>query len=110
MGQQTKPAKSDFCRPKYAASQLQLQLSGLLVVSGVEAFLDPGVINAQELVLGGGHVDEVGLALEYENPFKGNAGQSVHDGLNEVKAIVLEALAVLCPFRAFSSRPFQGWS
>ena len=32
MGQQTKPAKSDFCRPKYAASQLQLQLSGLLVV------------------------------------------------------------------------------
>ena len=32
-------------------------------ISGVETFFDPGIINAQELVLSGGHVDEVGLAL-----------------------------------------------
>ena len=38
-------------------------MSVLSQISGVEAFLDPGVVNAQEFILGGGHVDEIGLAL-----------------------------------------------
>ena len=46
---------------------------------------------------------------EYDDPFKGSR-QSVHYGLNIVKASVFSALAFLCPFRASSSHPFHGWS
>ena len=35
---------------------------------------------------------------EYEDPFKGVAKESVHNGLNKVKASVIQALAVLCPY------------
>ena len=41
----------------------QLVLSRLLRIKCVEAFLDAGVVNTQELVLSGGHVDKVRLAL-----------------------------------------------
>ena len=43
---------------------------------------------------------------EYEDPFKGVAKESVHNGLNKVKASVIQALAVLCPYRAWSCHPF----
>ena len=35
---------------------------------------------------------------EYEDPFKGVAKESVHNSLNKVKASVIQALAVLCPY------------
>ena len=40
---------------------------------------------------------------EYEDPFKGVAKESVHNGLNKVKASVIQALAVLCPYSENSS-------
>ena len=43
--------------------QRQLILGKLLGISGNEALLDPSVVNAQELMLGSGHVDEIRLAL-----------------------------------------------
>ena len=43
--------------------QRQLIRRKFLGVSGNEALLDPGVVNAQELVLSGGHIDEIGLAI-----------------------------------------------
>lgn len=43
--------------------QRQLIRRKFLGVSGNEALLNPGVVNAQELVLGGGHVDKIRLAL-----------------------------------------------
>ena len=43
--------------------QRQLIRRKFLGVSGNETLLNPGVVNAQELVLGGGHVDKIRLAL-----------------------------------------------
>lgn len=43
--------------------QRQLILGKLLGISGNETLLNPGVVNAQELVLSGGHVDEIRLAI-----------------------------------------------
>ena len=43
--------------------QRQLILGKLLGISGNETLLNPGVVNAQELVLSGGHIDEIGLAI-----------------------------------------------
>lgn len=43
--------------------QRQLILRKLLSGSGSESFLNPGVVNAQKLVLSSGHVDEISLAL-----------------------------------------------
>ena len=43
---------------------------------------------------------------EYEDPFKGVAKESVHNGLNKVKASVIQALAVLCFYRAWSCHSF----
>ena len=43
--------------------QRQLILGKLLGISGNETLLNPGVVNAQELVLSSGHVDEIRLAL-----------------------------------------------
>ncbi len=43
--------------------QCQLVLGRLRGFSGNEALRDPGVVNAQELVLSGGHIDEIGLAI-----------------------------------------------
>ena len=38
-------------------------MSVLSQISGVKTLLDPGIINTQEPVLSGGHVDEIRLAL-----------------------------------------------
>ena len=38
---------------------------------------------------------------EYEDPFKGVAKESVHNGLNKVKASVIQALAVLSTKKGF---------
>ena len=43
--------------------QRQLILGKFLGIGGNEALLDPCVVNAQELVLSSGHVDEIRLAL-----------------------------------------------
>ena len=43
--------------------QRQLILGKLLGISGNETLLNPGAVNAQELVLSGGHVDKIRLAL-----------------------------------------------
>ena len=45
---------------------------------------------------------------EYENSFKGKARQSVHNGLNEVTASVLETLAVPWPLQGFFKPSLSG--
>ena len=44
--------------------QWQLILGKLLGISGNETLFDPGVVDAQELVLRSGHIDEIRFALD----------------------------------------------
>ena len=53
----------NFCRLEHVALDCQLRVRSFLGVSSAEALLDPSVVDAQELVLSGGHVDKIRLTL-----------------------------------------------